>query len=478
MKKKATRESEATAKKKAPAKKVTRKKTANQKGSSKKKTTTKKATEKKTPARKRSQNPVANKKPGGKNQTTSNAESLSKVSTVFAASEPNAYQPYPLLRIIKDDEIILEKRAREEELARQYQRAEKAYEQLCKEVSEQQKRRKKKKGSASKKDTVDYGDVTGIEISFRTKFGHVVSPLQYVITVNVSRKKEISELGKRNITPLPKAIDGVPVKVLEGEFEQADQVPEGRLASGTGPAAPPAPDQPLLGGQPIAEIESADNFGTLGMVIGTDDGTNFGISNKHVTSNQTIRLTSGDDQHIGEVIKAVEMQSSKNHYVDSSYFSLQIQEDLESLPYQIRGINDDGAVDLKIADRAIKSSELGIPVFKYGAKTGKVLQGYLASVKAQVNVGGKLREGVLKAEKPSDTFLMGGDSGSFAMAKAKVGGKLIWLVIGLVFAQKMINGIPNDRIAYICHIKDVIDELGLSSQIPTGRLTDTWENIF
>jgi len=99
-------------------------------------------------------------------------------------------------------------------------------------------------------------------------------------------------------------------------------------------------------------------------------------------------------------------------------------------------------------------------------------------VKAQVNVGGKLREGVLKAENPSDTFLMGGDSGSFAMAKAKVGGKLIWLVIGLVFAQKMINGIPNDRIAYICHIKDVIDELGLSSQIPADRLTDIWENIF
>ncbi len=487
MKKNTSRKSKATVKKTAPEKqaaikksapKGAQKKSAKKKGgAAKKKASKKKTSAKKMPSKKRSQKATTQKTKGGDEQAISTEDTMSKISSVFASSEQNEYQPYPLLRIIKDDEILLEKQAREEELAWQYKRAEKAYEKLSKDLNKQWNQKKKKKGKPSKRDVVDYGDVTGIEISFRTKFGHVVSPLQYVLIVNVSRKIDNSKLSDRNITPLPSAIDGVPVKVLEGSFEQANQVSEGRLASGIGPKDPPDPDQPIKGGQPVAEIGNADKFGTLGVVIGTKEGVNFGISNKHVTSNQTIRLTSTGDQHIGEVIKAVEKESADDHFVDASYFSLQIQDELESLPYQIKGVNDDTTVDLLIADRVATDTELGFPVYKYGAKTGALLKGRLASVKAQVNVGGKLREGVMKAEKSANTFLMGGDSGSLLLVKARVKNQLIWLVIGIVFAQKIINGIPNDRIAYICHIKDVIDELGLKSQIPSKRLVKTWENI-
>ena len=464
MKKRASKKPAVTPKKKLAAKK---KSTSSGSGGTKKK-----AVKKKTPAKKT----TARSKSSGKSSQAKNTlieGPLAKVSTVFATGKTNQWQPYPLLRIIEGDEILQEKEAREEELEAQYQKAEVAYDLLSKELKRQKDQRENKKRKSRRKQELDFGDVTGMDICFRTKYGQVVSPLQYVITVNVSRKNSDDELKKRKIDPLPVVINQTPIKVLEGSFEQAASIPEGRLAIGNGAAYSPEPDEPLIGGQPVAEAGQPGNFGTLGFVFETKNGTSFGLTNKHVTSNNTIRLTTTGTQDIGKVVKAVEAHSSDNVFVDASYFSLNLPGNVTPIPYVIKGGNVDASMDVFIANRFVKNTEAGFPVYKFGARTGVLKQGALTSIKAQVDIEGRTREGVFKAQNPSNTFLQPGDSGSLALLKVKINTKLSWLVVGIVFAQLT----DNDRVAYACHIVEVINQLGLSGKFPSGRLVSTWENV-
>ncbi|MFH1301382.1 MAG: hypothetical protein ABIK07_10000 [Planctomycetota bacterium] len=473
MKKQASKKSAATPKKQPAAKK---KSTSAGSGGTKKKTVQKKATQKKTLAKTSTKKATVSPKfpyKAPQEQGSPVEGPLAGVSTVFASGKTNQWQPYPLLRIIEGDEILREKSAREEELEAQYEKAEVAYDLLSQELKRQKSQRENKKRKSRRKQELDFGDVTGMDICFRTKYGQVVSPLQYVITVNVSRKKSDDELKEREIDPLPVAINQTPIKVLEGSFKQAASIPEGRLAIGNGAASSPEPDKPVFGGQPVAEAGQPGNFGTLGFVFETKNGSNFGLTNKHVTSNNTIRLTTTGTQDIGKVVKAVEAHSSDNVFVDASYFSLNLPGNVSAIPYVIKDVNEDRSVDVFIANRFVKNTEAGFPVYKFGARTGVLKQGALTSIKAQVDIEGSTREGVFKAENSSNTFLQPGDSGSLALIKAKINAKLSWLVVGIVFAQLK----DNDRVAYACHIAEVLNLLGLSGKIPTDRLVTSWENV-
>lgn len=480
MKKKATRNSAAAKKQAAPkkqaAKKAPKKKAAKKKAPAKKaankKTTQKKTTQKNKPVKKSTAKSKAAKKPARKNkpdQTGADQHPLQGKSTVFASARTNEWQPFPLLRIIESDELLKEKSARKDELDAQYKKAEKAYELLSKELKKQKREMSKNKGKSRTQPKPYYGEVTGMEIGFRTKYGQFVSPLQYVITVNVSQKKSEGDLKKRKIDPLPASINETPIKVLEGSFEKAAPIDQGNLAIGLGSVSTPAREDPIFGGQPVAERGHIDNFGTLGFVFQTIDEKKYGLTNTHVTSKNTVRLISSGtgSQEVGNVGLAVEKHSSLGRYVDASYFSLEHLEveGIDALPYQIQDINrEDPSLEVFISSKHVDNHFEGISVYKYGARSGKLKEGLITSAFAEVEIDGDPKKGVFKVKNFSNTFLQPGDSGSLILMKTEIDTKPAWLVLGILFAQLK----DNDRVAYVCHISEVIKLLKL--EIPERKL--------
>lgn len=473
-------------KKRASKKTAAKKKASPKKQAAKKKAVKKKTAKKKTPAKKSAPKAAAGKKPAKqapKKQDGADQHSLSGKSTVFASSKTNEWQPYPLLRIIEEKEIRQEMVARKEELDAQYERAEVAYDLLSKEIELQKLQREiydeKSRGDRGK----DYGDVTGIAIGFRTKYRQVVSPLQYVLDVNVSRKKDEDDLKQRKIDPLPPAFNGTPIKVREGSFQNATPIDVGRLASGTGPADPVAPGESIFGGQPIADKNHETNYGTLGIVF-EKDGENFGLSNEHVTSGNTVRIisTGSGSQDVGRVIDKKSEHSDDGNYVDASYFSLDLlkvgNRRIPSIPYQIKDLdNGNPPLDVFFATEEVETKDKLVPIYKYGASTGKLLEGKITSIKTQVDIGGPKR-GVFRVENYPKPLLLGGDSGSLLIIKATVKQQLSWLVVGIVFGQlkdPVRNGfISNDHVAFACHISQVLKTLDLLEAIPAERLADSW----
>tara|TARA_R110002111_G_scaffold2705_6_gene18065 strand:- start:1978 stop:3459 length:1482 start_codon:yes stop_codon:yes gene_type:complete len=492
MKKRASQKSAATSKKQAPPKKQAAKKQTAKKQGAKKKSPKKKAVKKKSTPRKATvkQSPpkaAAVKKlvkQPPEDQGGADQHALSGKSTVFASSKTNEWQPFPLLRIIEDQEIRQEMAARKVELDAQYERAEVAYDLLSKEIELQKLRRENKDEKSQGEQRKNYGDVTGIAICFRTKYRQVVSPLQYVLDVNVSRKKDEGQLKASNFDPLPPAINGTPIKVREGSFQFAASSDVGRLAAGDGPAHPVAKDSPILGGQPIADKNHERNFGTLGIVFEMG-GKNFGLSNRHVTKSKTVRIISSDfkSQDLGPVEEKVSDHTSNGRYVDASYFSLKLLEaqGVLSIPYQIKDLNDGNApLDVVFATEEVQNSDRYFPIYKYGAKTGALLNGKITAIKTQVNIGGP-KKGVIRVESNTTRFLEGGDSGSVLLIKATVGSKLSWVVIGIVFGQLMDkvgdNFVPNDHVAFGCHISHVLKMLGILDALPAEKLTATWTPV-
>jgi len=496
MKKRASQKSAATSKKQAPPKKQAAKKQTAKKQGAKKKSPKKKAVKKKSTPRKATVKQSALKaaavkklvKQPPEDQGGADQHALSGKSTVFASSKTNEWQPFPLLRIIEDQEIRQEMAARKVELDAQYERAEVAYDLLSKEIELQKLRRENKDEKSQGEQRKNYGDVTGIAICFRTKYRQVVSPLQYVLDVNVSCKKNECDLKQRKIDPLPPAINGTPIKVREGSFQFAASSDVGRLASGNGPADPVAPDESILGGQPIAEKNHTANFGTLGIVFEMG-GKNFGLSNEHVTSGNTVRIISSGAgfQDVGPVVDKKSEHSDDGSYVDASYFSLKPLEDrlkdkgVLTIPYQIKDLNDGHApLDVLFATREVESSDKGFPVYKYGASSGALLTGKITSIKTQVDINGTKR-GVFRVESYPKPLITGGDSGAVKLIKATVNNQLCWVVIGIVFGQLMdqIGNklIPNDHVAFACHISQVLKKLDLVDAIPAEKKTEEWTPV-
>lgn len=491
MKKRASKKSATTSNKQTSPKKKAVKKQSATKQAAKDKTPKKKAAKKKAakrkPAAKQStpKTTAAKKsaKQAPKKQDGVDQHSLSGKSTVFASARTNEWQPFPLLRIIEDQEIRQEMASRKDELDAQYERAEVAYDLLSKEIELQKLRRENEDEKSQGEQGKDYGDVTGIAICFRTKFRQVVSPLQYVLDVNVSRKKDEDDLKQRKIDPLPPAINGTPIKVREGSFQFAASSDVGRLASGNGPAKPVDPGESIFGGQPIADKNHEREFGTLGIVFEMG-GKNFGLSNEHVTKSKTVRIISSDfkSQDVGSVKEKVSEHTSNGRYVDASYFSLDLLKDknrhIPSIPYQIKDLNDgNAALDVLFATEEIENRDKVAPVYKYGAKTGELLKGKITSIKTQVDINGTKR-GVFRVESYPRSLLCPGDSGALFLMKATVDSKLCWLVIGIVFGQLMDRvgnrSKPNDNVAFACHISHVLEMLGILDKLPAKKLTSSW----
>ncbi|QDT92339.1 hypothetical protein [Gimesia algae] len=505
MKKKATRKTAAAKKqtppkKQAAKKKAVKKKTAKQ-GSKKKapkkavkkkaapkKTTAKKATTKKSAPRTAVTKKAAKKTP--KKQDGADQHPLKEKSTVFASSKTNEWQPYPLLRIVEGDEVLQEKEARREELKAQYKKAELAYELLNKELKLQKARRKNNKGKSFTKQEKDYGDVTGMEIGLRTKYGLLVSPLQYVITVNVSQKKSNDELKQRKIAPLPPAINGTPIKVLEGKFEKVKAADRAILATGSNPGYIPDSGDDVFGGQPIAGKFHPNEFGTLGFVIGGDGEHHLGLSNDHVLKSlRIIRVTSTGPKEIGKVGDQVaehQTTDGERRFVDAGYIELNLPDDISSIPFVIKDlIEDTSSLKFYVADEIVDDSDLDYPVYKFGARTGSLKEGKLASVKAQVDIeeleddflGGidETKEGIIKIKNEFVSINAAGDSGAAVVMKPIINGKRAWLVIGLIFAQL----VDNDRVAYACHISEALKLLKIRDKIPDHMLLSRsqWKNV-
>lgn len=472
-------------KKSAPKKQAVKKKTA------KKKAPKKKATQKKTPAKKSSTQvavpakapaPIPAKAPAPKKaplKTEPQAQaSLEGVSTVFASSKTNAWQPYPLLRIIELDEARREMAARKDELDDQHKKAEVAFDLLKKELELQRIRRENQDDSQEEAPVEDYGDVTGMKVCFRTKYGQLTSPLQYVVMVNVASKISHEGLEERKISPLPIAINGTPIKVVEGSFGLAatDSTALGRLATGQGAPAPPTSAYPVIGGQPIAESGAASNFGTLGIVLG-DGVTNYGLTNHHVVSNQAIRITTSGSQKVGSV-QISDSEPQADPYVDASSILLQLPHDVVSVPYMIKGVNDfKDAWPVYFAAELLPLSVQLEPVYKYGASTNALLEGVIDAIATEVTIPAISPQpltNVISAKHP-DFFIKPGDSGTLFLKKVIIRGDSAWLVVGIVFAQlihKTPSGelIPDNRVAYACRMNEVIDRLGLDQIIDPNRL--------
>lgn len=153
-------------------------------------------------------------------------------------------------------------------------------------------------------------EVTGIHVGFKRIRNCIVRPLQYCIRLSVRRKRPTND--HRIVDPLPKSINGYQVDVFERTYETiADSmsttshlVAPANIPLNTVPTKPPKSKrsksklqlphnntiiEPLRGGVVIADIDTPENWGTLGLIGKGQSGKKYAITCSHVASKRRNR---------------------------------------------------------------------------------------------------------------------------------------------------------------------------------------------
>lgn len=367
------------------------------------------------------------------------------------------WQPFRVQTILTPQQAREEYLARQPELDRQFRKASSVLRKNAKKFEQ----------------NGPYGDITGLSVCFRTRYGQIVSPLQYVISVNVSTKFDEGYLPEE-VEEIPKEIDGVPIKVREGAFTTLPSEPVigVQLRTNSLPNNPPALSVPLLGGIPISKEAVLQEFGTLGIHFSLNGGTRA-ITNEHVAKkgDPIFRVGPGDPpvtQQIGTVTASSHAQI-KNRTVDCSLIEVTdgpIQQSTHPRDY-------DQNKKMFFSKRKIGQIDFNLPVVKFGAKTGVLLRGAINNTLiAKVVTPDLTYQNVFSAKKENQIFVLGGDSGSVLAIDGKVKLNNDWvpayIVVGLVF-----GAVANDpSVALCCNISDVFTALGVT--IPESELVDRW----
>jgi len=153
-------------------------------------------------------------------------------------------------------------------------------------------------------------EVTGIHVGFKRIRNCIVRPLQYCIRLSVRRKRPTND--HRIVDPLPKSINGYPVDIFERTYETiADSmsttshlVAPANIPLNTVPTKPSKSKrsksklqlphnntiiEPLRGGVVIADIDTPENWGTLGLIGKGQSGKKYAITCSHVASKRRSR---------------------------------------------------------------------------------------------------------------------------------------------------------------------------------------------
>jgi hypothetical protein len=476
----------------------------NKQSSAAKKPTAKKPTVRKTSRKKKAKSPTSQKtsikkvSPKKKPEKPSNKVVAKKnfaAELLYGIDE--SYQlvnqrTRTVERVIDRDEMDAEFQRRHTEMDQQFRQADKALKQVSRWIKDGY-----------------FGENVSCTVAFRKKFGRVISPLRFVIEVQVPFK-----VSKENLVPwpnggpkkgakaaglyvVPDVVDDVLTKVVETRFYRTDAanltssaVPKSglvRLKSDKSLAdisANPAinlSDTEVIGGLPTVESNEA-NWGTFGIAYRDASGTkSFGLVNAHFADAIMVqppwkpKPADIPKWDVGIVMDNKKFEGhikgekpGEKFYVDAALIELNNSRSV--VLDLVHGFGNDGFL---FANRYLRFSlDATKKVFKFGARTKELIEGYIENPEDTVPFGNTNIGKVIRARRRiSGTFTLGGDSGSALVAPIfdATSNRERFLVVGLCF-----GGLEGDSdVLYACHFAGVIKALEL--KIPADQLRDKWK---
>jgi len=414
--------------------------------------------------------PIRQNAAGDANQPSTeatDAPALARAGTppvvLVQPEEATPWRPFRVETILTAGQVRAEYFARKAELDRQHRAARRALKKHFADIL-----------------SGKYGPVTGVTVSFRQRYGEIVSPLQYAITINVPQKRPLNDLPPA--IPFPKHFDNVPVKVREGAYEllHGASVRAVPLRGQDLPNNPPPFGTPLRGGIPVCIEQVMKSFGTLGIHLpgGNDPAIQRGLTNQHVAAqgdaiHQVGPSQAGNSAPTRPIGRATASSTAKigGRTVDCAVVEFD------------QGISVDPAIHPRgytasrpvfFSSRNVRPSDIGSRVVKFGARTGELLEGsILEAVISRVDTATMIYFNAFSAKRGNQSFVLGGDSGSVVAVCGTVRVQGVatpsYIAVGLVF------GAPenNASTALCCHMCDVVKALKLT--LPPALLTRDWD---
>ncbi|MCY2977106.1 MAG: hypothetical protein NTU79_00340 [Planctomycetota bacterium] len=397
-------------------------------------------------------------------------KSDSMPSMTFATTpivQGKAYEPgmpFRLERLITPVEVGFEYAARKKELDAEFDRARKALKKLRSKLNKRK----------------DLENITGTSVRFRTKFGQVVSPLQVAIVINLERKRSLEYLASRKLEKF-EAIDGVPVKVVEGSFSLINESAS-FLRGLSSPITPVSFTEPIVGGAAISPPGNPSAFGTLGLVAVSDDKKTFGISCQHVVSNAVEQIAAnGNTRTVGSVKASrppeKDFEIAVKESLDCSLIEL-VSNVGQTVKFPSSGAWAHGITgDIYLAGRRVNSNDKAvIDVYKFGVGLGELVLGRIEDDLRDVSINGVPyfnNFSVVHKEDTGRTFALPGDSGSVLFVQGTVKGKKAHIAIGILFAR--LDGETGTKVGIACNMSYVVKALQLESKIKGLKVAKDWD---
>lgn len=346
-------------------------------------------------------------------------------------------------RPLTPDEVRQERTSRWNELNEQRTRAEQVF-QRCQDA------------------LLARADVTGVNVGLKQKNGQIVSPLQYCIRVHVAHK--LPEGHPMLLNKLSTEIEGIPVDVVERSYSTAAGAdPAGRFVN------------PMCGGIPIANQNSPEHFGTLGVMMFSAGQPRY-LTNQHVVGSPPAagsppnpvrqppngQTPAGMDANIGNVF-----DSERSEEIDAAIIAPTGNRTCRFGVIGHDGVKINGRFSpgvLTVADEHVTQC------FKIGAMTGSPdLLGVVSNTSSSIKIDGfgVMKNQIVVESEEGVNLIEPGDSGSILIApKLDPDGKKVNLVVGLVHARR-----DNDGAIIACHLNKVEARFNISlfnSTIGTG----------
>ncbi|QDU45231.1 hypothetical protein Mal52_37220 [Symmachiella dynata] len=375
-----------------------------------------------------------------------NAEPQGVVVNVSGLGLPTLARPFLVEFFPTPDQFGAEQQIREKELARKRREAAKALKKVEKKWWEEE-------------------GVVGVNVAYRTKLGHIVSPLQIVIVVDVVLKQPIAALEAKKRFVFPQQVGDIPVKVREIRYIKSDGILSSSAATGNRIQDPATT---IIGGIQIAPVDAPNSWGTLGICVPHEESPGnislVGISNKHVVraTNKKVQNPAGSqsaDKTFGRVRK-----STLTELADAASIKNIGAGNNRQFEKGIADFNPPGVHLLFLEDTILKTLAFD-RVIKFGAATTK-RDGQITNRRKAIRVPDLLRTrrfvNVIEVKGlEGHEVTDGGDSGGVILGQPK--DENVWVVIGLIFAMS-----TDRKSAYAFPFGRVISKLNLN--IPSNAL--------
>lgn len=299
------------------------------------------------------------------------------------------------------------------------------------------------------------GQHASINVGFRTKFGQVVAPLQYVILVDISDKLPRNIVECYGLFQIPRVVDGVPVKVRQLRVSNMAGTAKG--ISGTLEIPLSESTEAVKGGDAIEATGDGivGDWGTLGMCFPNSVGDLIGLTNHHVVGVPGNVVTTASGDSVGTVADPVGTNPVNDAAaIDGASDAVFLEglADLDIDPETIKFLENEDVSDLFV----LKNNN----VFKVGAAMPDVVVGTITILQRNVpvpNLAARDFENVMEIQNNQDVFIRPGDSGSILMQLYTNGDDTFPLVVGVNFA-----GTEDGHTAYAFPFGRVIKDLDLT----------------